>query len=148
MFNPPCESNDGPRKYYPRLIRASTSSSYDSTGEITAGSIVLRAPAKMTNVASLTGTLSFDVEANTYSIRCTADSLSELKSGKLKVGDDVLCLRLCTKYSSEDFLLMLKPVEGRPGVYERLALADGRRKALEKHWFMKGTKHELDIEII
>ena len=88
------------------------------------------------------------VEANTYSIDCIADSLSELESGKVRVREDVLCLRLCTRYSSEDFLLMLKPIENRSGAYERLALADGSRGLLEKHWFTKGGDHELEVEII
>jgi hypothetical protein len=146
MFNPAYPQNDGPRIYCPRVLSASTASSYDSTGEITSGSIVLRSQAKMTKVTSLSGQLFFAVEADTHSIDCIADSLSNLDSGKVRVGDDILCLRLCSKESSEDFLLLLKPIDGRSGVYERLGLADNYREQLERHWFKKGE--DLEVEII
>jgi hypothetical protein len=98
----------------------------------------------MTKVNSLNGPLFFTVEADTCSVDCMADCLSGLESGKLRVGDDILCLRLCSKYS-KDFLLLLKPIDGRSGVYERLGLADGYREQLERHWFKKSEGLEVEI---
>jgi len=46
----------------------------------------------MTKVTRLSGQLFFTVEADTHSIHCTADSLSNLESGRLRVGDDILAL--------------------------------------------------------
>jgi hypothetical protein len=46
----------------------------------------------------------------------------------------------------QGLLLLLKSIDGRSSVYERLGLADGYREQLERHWFKKGE--ELEVEII
>jgi hypothetical protein len=84
---------------YPHLLQASTTlSGSDSTGEVSAGSIVLLGPVIFATMVEAKGggQHKFALEAAGIEVSVRLESNADVDTGRLKLGDTLCCLRLST----------------------------------------------------
>lgn len=134
---------------YSRLLQASTTlSGPDSTGEVSAGFIVLSGPViSATMVEAQDRQTEYALEAAGIRVPLQLDSNADVNMGRLKVRDTLYCLRLMSSLAGEDLCLVLKAAGTTPIVYERVGHLEHSSELLDQNWF-QSTNADVEVRIV
>jgi hypothetical protein len=135
---------------YSHLVQASTTlSGKDSTGEVSAGFIVLLGLVIFATMVEAKGggQHKFALEAAGIEVSFGLDSNADVDTGRLKLGDTLCCLRLSPSGSKEDFCLILKAVDTTPIAYERVGHLQHSSEILDQNWF-QSTDGDVEVRIV
>ncbi|KEY64209.1 hypothetical protein S7711_03498 [Stachybotrys chartarum IBT 7711] len=134
---------------YTRVVSAWTElAGPDPTGEVTAGAVVLRGPAREGVIVTGPGA-TFDVAVGPLTLTCRSDSPPD---ATVSFGGDtkVLCLRVKTAGPDtlrEDFILVLLEKEEVERSYRRVGMATPSTKESEECWLGEECR-EMEITVV
>jgi hypothetical protein len=139
---------------YPRCVDvAVTPAGPDPTGQVSSGYIILDASVISAqleyNPDDMAGPDKWQLEAFGLEADFNADCKSDLEDGSLKIGDNLLCLRLANSLWDYDICLVLKQsgVDGTLPLCKRVGLVFYKREKLQEYWFPPGKENTL-VKII